>query len=291
MRIHSIECGSMRPFGGRLWDGETRGFGPAHLACRCLLAETEAGLVLIDTGFGLEDVNQPVPRLNTAFYLADRVHLEADETAISRIRQLGLDPRDVRHIVMTHLDFDHAGGLTDFPWATVHVHAVELAASRRRAGAIARGRYRPAQLAHPMEEYSLPGPMWFGLPTIRGLEGLPPSIFLVPLPGHTAGHCGVALETPQGWVLHAGDTVFMHSELEPPMRMPPLAAAYANVMQVNREARLQSRRMLRALAREHGDEVTILCTHDPVLPSGAAARLVTQAGAGVRAPEPAPPSA
>lgn len=264
----------MRPFGGGLWDGVTPGLGPAHLACRCLLAETEEGLVLVDTGFGLEDVGRPVPRLSRAFYIADRVHLEADETAISRIRQLGFDPRDVRHIVMTHLDFDHAGGLTDFPWARVHVHATEVAAARRRVGPIGRGRYRPAQLAHPMLEYSQPGPMWFGLPTIRQLDGLPPGIFLVPLPGHTAGHCGVALQGKDGWVLHAGDTVFLHSELDPPLRTPPLVAAYARLMEVNREARLQSRRMLRALQREHADEVTILCTHDPEFPPGAETRVL-----------------
>ncbi|MBP0445967.1 MBL fold metallo-hydrolase [Roseomonas sp. SSH11] len=270
----------MRPLGGRLWDGWTGGLGPAHLACRCLLAETEAGLVLVDTGFGLEDVTAPVPRLSRAFYHADRVHLEADETAIARVRQLGLDPRDVRHIVMTHLDFDHAGGLTDFAWAQVHVHAAEMAAARRREGAIGRGRYRPLQLAHPMREYSQPGPMWFGLPTIRGLEGLPPSIFFIPLPGHTAGHCGVALGTGDGWVLHAGDAVFMHSELDTPLRMPPLSAAYANVMQVDRAARLQSRAMLQELARQHGEEVTILCTHDPALPAQAGRRVSVSAGEG-----------
>ena len=263
----------MRPFGGRLWDGRTPGLGPAHLSCRCLLAETEAGLVLVDTGFGLEDVSRPVPRLSRAFYHADRPHLEADETAISRLRQRGFDPHDVHHIVMTHLDFDHAGGLTDFPWATVHVHAREVAAARRRATPVERGRYRPPQLSHPMKAYEAPGEPWLDLPTVRGLEGLPPSIFLVPLPGHTQGHCGVALGTDDGWVLHAGDAIFMHSELREPLTMPPLAAAYASFMQVDRAARLESRHALRALAREHGEEVTILCTHDPSLPPGAERRV------------------
>jgi glyoxylase-like metal-dependent hydrolase (beta-lactamase superfamily II) len=273
MRIRAIECGSMRPFGGHLWDGATPGFGPAHLACRCLLAETEAGLVLVDTGFGLDDVNSPVPRLSRAFYHADRVHLEADETAVSRLRRMGLNPQDVRHIVMTHLDFDHAGGLTDFPWARVHVHAKEAAAARHRQGPVARGRYRPAQLSHSMTEYHTPGEPWLGLPTLRGLEGLPPSIFLVPLPGHTDGHCGVALDTGEGSVLHAGDAIFMHSELRPPLPTPPLASAYASFMQTDREARLQSRRLLQALVREHGEEVTILCTHDPSLPPEAGRRV------------------
>ncbi|MFC0383962.1 MBL fold metallo-hydrolase [Muricoccus vinaceus] len=263
----------MRPFGGGLWDGATRGIGPAHLSCRCLVVETGAGPVLVDTGFGLDDAARPVPRLSRAFYAADRPHLEADETAVTRLRRMGINPGDVRHIVMTHLDFDHAGGLTDFPMATVHVDAREAAASRRRGNPKERARYRPAQLAHPMREYAGPGEPWFGLPTLRGLEGLPPSIFLVRLPGHTEGHCGVAIDTGDGWVLHAGDAVFMHSELREPPAMPPLAAAYANFMQVDRGARLESRQRLIDLAREHGDEVTILCTHDPVLPEGAGRRV------------------
>jgi len=263
----------MRPYGGSLWDGTTQGLGPAHLACRCLLLETEVGPVLIDTGFGLDDAARPVPRLSRGFYFADRPRLEPDETAVSRLRRRGLDPREVRHVVMTHLDFDHAGGLTDFPQATIHVSAREAAAARRRDTPRERGRYRPLQLAHPMRGYDPAGEPWFGLPTLRGLEGLPPSIFLVELPGHTAGHCGVAVHTGDGWVLHAGDTIFMHSELDEPTRMPPLASAYANFMQVDRGARLESRRRLADLARDHGDEVTIICTHDPVLPEGARRRV------------------
>lgn len=264
----------MRPYGGGFWDAATPGLGPAHLACRCLLLESEAGLVLVDTGFGLDDAARPVPRLSRGFYLADRPHLEADETAVSRLRRMGLDPREVRHIVMTHLDFDHAGGLTDFPEATVHVSAREIEAARRRDTPRERGRYRPMQLAHPMRGYDRTGEPWFGLPALRGLEGLPPSIFLVELPGHTAGHCGVAIDTGDGWVLHAGDTIFMHSELEQPPAMPFLASAYANFMQVDRAARLESRRRLMALARDYPDEVTILCTHDPRLPEGAGRRVI-----------------
>lgn len=36
-----------------------------------------------------------------------------------------MNVRDVRHIVLTHLDFDHAGGLDDFPEATVHMLQIE----------------------------------------------------------------------------------------------------------------------------------------------------------------------
>ena len=63
MRIHTLNCGTMRPFGGALWDGVTPGLGASALTCRCLLVETDEGLVLVDTGFGMGDVFDPAGRL------------------------------------------------------------------------------------------------------------------------------------------------------------------------------------------------------------------------------------
>jgi glyoxylase-like metal-dependent hydrolase (beta-lactamase superfamily II) len=48
----------------------------------------------------------------------------------------------VRHIVLTHLDFDHAGGLEDFPEAIVHVMQTEIETARNRHGFISSQRYR-----------------------------------------------------------------------------------------------------------------------------------------------------
>lgn len=59
-----------------------------------------------------------------------------------QLEQLGFSARDVRHIVLTHLDFDHAGGL---PEATVHVMQSEIATARDRGGFIASNRYRPRE--------------------------------------------------------------------------------------------------------------------------------------------------
>ncbi|MFC0410641.1 MBL fold metallo-hydrolase [Roseomonas elaeocarpi] len=265
MRIHTLICGCMRPFGGALWDGVTPGLGAARLTCRCLLIESEAGLVLVDTGFGMGDVFDAANRLDPVFRNADRVVVKPGDTAHGQIGALGLDPKDVRHIVMTHLDFDHAGGLSDFPWATVHVLAPEAHAARRRDGAIARARYRPEQLHTVMREYDrTSGARWYGMPAVRDLQGLPEGIVMVPLPGHTAGHCGVAVRTTQGWLLHAGDAIFNLRELREKPRCPPLAQGYEVLMQVSSRARNQSQAALRALMRHHADEVQVICTHDPV---------------------------
>ncbi len=70
MRIHHLNCISSCPLGGRLMDGDTKGIMTrGSLACHCLLIETNSGLVLCDTGFGLRDVANPSSRLS-AFFLA-----------------------------------------------------------------------------------------------------------------------------------------------------------------------------------------------------------------------------
>ena len=114
MRIHHLSCGTMCPFGGRLWDGRSPVLGAAEIVCHCLLIETELGLVLVDTGFGMRDVAQP-QRLSALFRIANRVRLRESDTALRQLEDLGFTAADVRHIVLTHLDFDHAGGIEDFP--------------------------------------------------------------------------------------------------------------------------------------------------------------------------------
>ncbi|PZN97217.1 MAG: MBL fold metallo-hydrolase [Alphaproteobacteria bacterium] len=267
MRVHHLNCGTMCPAGGRLFDGTTDGV-TGHIACHCLLIETDAGLVLVDTGFGTRDIADPGGRLARFFRIACNPLLLAEETAVSRVRALGFAPEDVRHIVVTHLDFDHAGGLEDFPHATVHVTAREreVADAGRGGNFVGTRRYRPQQW-DTVENWRLypmgGGERWFGFDTVRGLDGLPPEILLVPLPGHTWGHSGIAVDTPQGWLLHAGDAYFHRGEIGGDYHCPPGMRGYQRMMEVDRAARLHNQRRLRALAlAEPG--VRITSAHDPV---------------------------
>ena len=117
LRVHHLECACIR----RL---HLRG---KPLCCHVLLVETpSSGLVLVDTGLGTLDYADMTSRLTRSFvYGYARPEPNPAYAAIHQIRALGLDPADVRHIVMTHMDLDHVGGLADFPHATVHLHAAE----------------------------------------------------------------------------------------------------------------------------------------------------------------------
>jgi glyoxylase-like metal-dependent hydrolase (beta-lactamase superfamily II) len=264
MRIHHLSCGTMCPFGGRLWDGFSPMLGPAKIVCHCLLIETEAGLVLVDTGFGLGDVRNPA-RLNTFFRIANRVRLREEDTARRQIEALGFAAADVRHIVLTHLDFDHAGGIEDFPQATVHVLDLEHLAATKREGALDRGRYRPAQWEGSVawQTYSVDGERWFGFRCVRGLVGLPPDILIVPLAGHTLGHCGIAVRTAEGWLLHCGDAYFFRGEVDlDHYRCPPMLRCYQRIMAADNTARLNNQARLVQLKKSHGRTVHLFCAHD-----------------------------
>ena len=273
MRIHHLNCGTDCPLGGALFDGRSR--GPiGQLVCHCLLIETDTnGLVLVDTGFGLRDVahphRRPDPRIPLAWRAMLNIRLREQETAIRQIEALGYTAHDVRHIVLTHLDFDHAGGLEDFPHATVHVMAREYDdATGPHDGIVARNRWRPPQWngVDRWRRYTASGESWFGFDAVRDLAGLPPEILMVPLPGHTWGHAGVAIRQPGGrWLLHAGDAYFYRGEMRSARRhCTPGLRAYQRLMEVDATARMTNQARLRALSIERRDSVTMACSHDPV---------------------------
>lgn len=264
MRIHHLNCGCMCPLGGKLYDGFSKG-AHAHLICHCLLVETDQhGLVLVDTGFGLEDMAEPSHRLPWFFRAMNNIQYRKELTAAYQLAALGFTPGDVRHIVLTHLDFDHAGGLSDFPNAQVHLMQTEIDTASDRRGWLARERYRPGQWGaiSGWHGYQPRGEAWFGFESVRELKGLPPEILLIPLRGHTQGHAGVAIDTPGGWLLHGGDAWFFREEMAPTYHCTPGLRFYQTMMQEDKDARLNNQRRLRALATDANAGVTLFCSHD-----------------------------
>ncbi len=264
MKVHHLNCGSMCPIGRRLLTGQGAWLAPAHLCCHCLLIEGRDGLILVDTGLGTGDVLAP-RRLGLGFQ-ALRPTLMMEETALHQIRELGLDPRDVRHILPTHLDLDHAGALGDFPHAEVHVYAHELQAALTRPSLKEKLRYVSAQWAHGPNwaPHGTDGERWMGFESIIPLPDTDDEVLLVPLTGHTAGHCGVAVRADAGWLLHCGDAYFHHGEMAAEASCPLGLRVFQNLMQMDGRARRDNQRRLRELKATHGHEVRLFCAHDPV---------------------------
>lgn len=273
MRIRHLNCGSLRripPLGEEPAAGVPN--GDLAVVCHCLLVETDSdGLVLVDTGLGTVDVRHPERSLGAAWLAHARPALDPEESALRQVVRLGYALEDVRHIVLTHLHRDHTGGLPDFPHARVHVHPDEYRAVTDPAAAHHRhslDRFMPAHRAH--------GPLltpatakehteWFGFPGAVRPQGLACELLLVPLPGHSVGHTGVAVRAGDGrWLLHAGDAYMYHGELD---HSPPLPHTFFEPVQQGAQtdatARLTTRDRLRGLRRDHPDQVTVFSAHDP----------------------------
>lgn len=266
MKVHHLNCGSMCPLGRRLINGEGGWLAPSHMCCHCLLIEGRHGLILVDTGFGTADVGNP-RRLGWGFNALVRPKLIMTETALFQIRELGLDPRDVRHIVPTHLDLDHVGALSDFPLAEVHVYARELQAAKARYSMGEKLRYLPTQWAHQQKwsTRDTTGARWMGFEAARALPGTEEEVFLIPLTGHTQGHCGVAVRTDEGWLLHCGDAYFFRGEMDLDQpHCPSGLKLFERLVQMDGASSLANQLRLRELKQQHCDDVTLFCAHDPI---------------------------
>lgn len=190
-------------------------FGVLKTGMVCLLIDTVQGLVLVDTGLGLGDYSHP-SWMTQLFRVITEVRLDPNEAAIKQVQELGYKPQDVKHIVLTHMHFDHISGLADFPHAKVHVH-------KREYEAFTDGKilhwdefaYIPRYIAHKpgFILYETIDSKWYDFDAIR----LPfePEIYFIPLFGHSHGQCGVAIRTSAGWFFHAADSSAVYNNETP----------------------------------------------------------------------------
>lgn len=260
--VHHLNCATMCPVAGAAL-GSARGLARGRMVAHCLLVETARdGLVLIDTGFGTRDVGGE-SRLSKAFRWLCGPTLSYDETALARVEALGYKASDVRHLVATHLDLDHAGGLPDFPGAKVHLHSREHAAAMARTTLKERERYLVSQWAHGprWEVYTEDGDTWRGLPAIARLRGLDADIGLLPMHGHSRGHSAVIVGAGDRWLVHAGDAYFHRHTVEGGP-IPVGFHVFENATQIDGAARRASAAALRRLKQTYAD-IEMFSAHDP----------------------------
>jgi glyoxylase-like metal-dependent hydrolase (beta-lactamase superfamily II) len=267
----------------------------------CLLLETSAGLVLVDSGYSLQDYTHPSRRVRW-FMRLNGTRIQPELAASQQLARLGCQPSDVRHILLTHLHLDHACGIRDFPVAQVHVWEVEYAAAQRprrfnpidmigyipevrqllgrmnlpltlqsrppSSNGTGAGRFRQRRSFPPARAdfnrhwclHHLTGETWFGLPAMPVLATADCELLLVPLAGHSPGHCGVAVGAGGRWLLHCGDAFMRTVQIDPlqPAR-PVVAWLWPFVRPLFPPAAIQK---LIALRQAHG-EIEMFCAHDP----------------------------
>jgi glyoxylase-like metal-dependent hydrolase (beta-lactamase superfamily II) len=253
MRVHHLNCGTMN-------------MPTAPMVCHVLLVETDNGLVLVDSGYGAEDCVAPARRTGASRHVTKPAFLHI-ETAAHQIEKLGFDRRDVGHIVLTHFDVDHIGGISDFPHANVHVTSAEALGAIYSPSLREKLRYRHHQWAHgpKLVEHSPDGETWRGFAAAKELTEIASGIVLVSLPGHTRGHACIAVDAGHRWVLHAGDAFYHHGTLDGSASVPRALRVMENLIAFNRGQVRDNHARLAELHARNEPDLFIVCAHDPEL--------------------------
>jgi glyoxylase-like metal-dependent hydrolase (beta-lactamase superfamily II) len=235
------------------------------MVCHVLLVETDNGLVLVDTGYGTHDCLDPT-RIGPTRHLFKPV-LSKSETALRHIEELGFAREDVRHIVVTHFDMDHIGGISDFPDAQIHATSAEIQGAVRNPSFREKMRFRPAQWAHgpKIVEHTPTGEKWRGFAAAKELDEIAPGIVLVSLPGHTRGHACIAVDAGHRWVLHCGDAFYQAGTLDGHSEVPRPIGVIEPMLAFDRKKVADNHARLTELYQRQEPDLLMVCAHDAML--------------------------
>src|SRR2546430_13948266 len=164
-----------------------------RITARCLLVRGAGHVVLVDTGMG--DDWPPKQR--------DLFAIDRGATLLSGLASRGVAPDDVSDVVLTHLHFDHAGGLSHdgaltFPRATHHLQRRnwEWAQSPTERD---KGSFRPENFVL-LRDNAL-------LRLVDGEQELLPGFHVFPTDGHTVAHQCIRIEGGGRSLLYPGDVI------------------------------------------------------------------------------------
>jgi glyoxylase-like metal-dependent hydrolase (beta-lactamase superfamily II) len=197
LRLTMLDGGSFRLDGGAMHGVVPKTIWSKLVSCdalnrveystRCLLVETAGRRILIETGNG-----DKFPAK-----LKDIYGIDHDRAIGAALREVGLEPDAIDTVVMSHLHFDHSGGTTrrgaGGALEPVFRRARHVVQAREWQDAThPHERNRASYLAEnilPLEEHGL-------LQLVDGETEIAPGVWVVPTPGHTAGHQSVLLGRP-----------------------------------------------------------------------------------------------
>lgn len=177
------------------------------------LLEHSEGLILVDTGQTARAVDPGHhPRWHPYFRHSVRFRVRRDEEIDVQLERIGISPRDVRWVVLTHLHTDHAGGIRHFPQSDVIVSSAEWRAAQSRWGKLAG--YIPQHWPRaiiPRHPAFNDGP-WGAFPRSMRLTSAG-DVHVVQTPGHTAGQLAVSVSLPHVEIFLAGDASYTQDTL------------------------------------------------------------------------------
>lgn len=181
-----------------------------------LIRHPSAGDVLVDTGFHPSVAVEPKGALGKwGGLLFKDIRMATEDSVPAQLRALGADPSGIGTVVMTHLHFDHAGAISEFPAATFIVDSREWSAA---AEGSERDGYVRRQFDHGFDWrlVDFEGPAADSFATFGRSVDLfgDGSVRLVSTPGHSAGHLSVVLRLREREALLCGDAALTEATIE-----------------------------------------------------------------------------
>jgi N-acyl homoserine lactone hydrolase len=223
----------------------------------CFLVEHPGvGAILIDTGLPPAAAHDVRAALGLRAALAYTIRMQDGWAVTDRLIALGIDPLGVPLVVMTHLHYDHAGAVRNFPHSTFVVDGAEWAAAA--SSGFFRG-YRRSLFDHPADWRTVD----FG--SAREVDSFASfgraidlfgdgSLRLLSTPGHTKGHMSVLLRLASGReLLLTGDAAYARRTIDE--ELLPLFAD-------DDHRYLRSLREIRRYV-ELTPSAEVICGHDP----------------------------
>lgn len=180
-----------------------------------LVRHPTAGAMLIDTG--LHPSVAADPKHNMGRRAAGNFSLEPGSDVTSQLRTKGLGPGDIEVVVLTHLHFDHASAISEFPESTFVLSQPEWEAATTARVPLLQG-YRPAHYDHAVDYRTVD----FGADYVDSYGPIgrtfdlfgDGSVRLAFTPGHTPGHMSVLLRLPRRDFVVAADVAYNWRQLE-----------------------------------------------------------------------------
>jgi len=206
MKIHAIQAGRLlgnkTTARGTSWWSLLRRRVNFEFPAYVYIIDHPEGLIAIDTGMNAQGWKFPLPMRR--FFPSPIIDGREEEVG-PQMTARGLNPEDVRTVIITHLDVDHVGGLRWFPNAEVLVHRTDYEFASTFMG---KTRYRPQLWPADFEPtlYDLDPEPYGPFPRSKAVTETE-DLHIVPLPGHSLGQVGVILRMDEIALFFTADHV------------------------------------------------------------------------------------